>query len=191
MDPQLGNHQLPGVSSSSVILSCLVQAGQPVLDQFSQTSSSSSSASGSASASSSSSRSVANRTLASHEISSQSPSIALSLGNQTQAHDSAKAQMIQAIESPDVSLEALSERWQVYLVILYTLTAIVSFVLNALTVIVLSRCKRSELRKYLINLSMSDLLMSCFSIRKCCCFTNIHHAILMARRDLRSQTLLD
>lgn len=63
-------------------------------------------------------------------------------------------------------LEALSVRWQIYLVIIYTLTAITSFVLNALTVIVLCRCRRSELRKYLINLSMSDLLSSLLSIRK-------------------------
>lgn len=63
-------------------------------------------------------------------------------------------------------LEALSVRWQIYLVIIYTLTAITCFVLNALTVIVLCRCRRSELRKYLINLSMSDLLSSLLSIRK-------------------------
>lgn len=61
-------------------------------------------------------------------------------------------------------LEALNEEWQLYLTILYTLTAITSFLLNVVTVIVLSRGQRSELKKYLINLSVGDLLMSCFSI---------------------------
>lgn len=70
-----------------------------------------------------------------------------------------------AVESP-YQLEALSERWQFCLVIIYSLTAITSFILNVITVIVLTRSRRSELRKYLINLSMSDLLMSLFSIRK-------------------------
>lgn len=63
-------------------------------------------------------------------------------------------------------LEALDEKWQFYLTILYTLTAITSFLLNVVTVIVLSRGQHSELKKYLINLSVGDLLMSCFSIRK-------------------------
>lgn len=67
---------------------------------------------------------------------------------------------------PPYQLEALSEEWQLYLAIIYTLTAIASFILNIITVIVLWRCKRSELKKYLINLSVSDLLMSMFSIRK-------------------------
>lgn len=69
-------------------------------------------------------------------------------------------------EAVQYQLEALSERWQIYLAIIYTFTAITSFLLNAMTVIVLARCRRSELRKYLINLSMSDLLMSLLSIRK-------------------------
>lgn len=64
------------------------------------------------------------------------------------------------------ALEALNEHWQLVLVICYSLTAITSFILNIITVIVLARCQRSELRKYLINLSLSDLLMSLFSIRK-------------------------
>lgn len=63
-------------------------------------------------------------------------------------------------------LEALSERWQIYLAILYSLTAITSFILNVITVVVLARSHRCVLRQYLINLSMSDLLMSLFSIRK-------------------------
>lgn len=63
-------------------------------------------------------------------------------------------------------LAALNEGWRIFLSILYTITAITSFILNIITVFVLARSGRSELRKYLINLSMSDLLMSLFSIRK-------------------------
>lgn len=66
----------------------------------------------------------------------------------------------------DYQLEALEGRWQIYLATLYTLTAVASFILNIITVIVLARCRKSELTKYLINLSVSDLLMSMFSIRK-------------------------
>lgn len=69
-------------------------------------------------------------------------------------------------EEPVPPLEALGERWQYVIVVLYTMTALASFMLNVVTVIVLARCRRSELRKYLINLSMSDLLLSLFSIRK-------------------------
>lgn len=69
-------------------------------------------------------------------------------------------------EEVDYGLEALSGRWQIYLAVLYTLTAVTSFVMNIVTVIVLSRGRKSELKKYLINLSVSDLLMSMFSIRK-------------------------
>lgn len=67
---------------------------------------------------------------------------------------------------PSYVLEALGEPWQVYLAILYTGTALTSFFLNVITVIVLARSHKCVLRQYLINLSMSDLLMSCFSIRK-------------------------
>jgi hypothetical protein len=63
-------------------------------------------------------------------------------------------------------LALLGYNWQLFIGIVYSLTAVTSFLLNAITVIVLSNCQRSELRKYLINLSMSDLLLSCFSIRK-------------------------
>lgn len=63
-------------------------------------------------------------------------------------------------------LEALEEPWQIFLVVLYSLTAIMSFALNIITVVVLARYRHSELRKYLINLSVSDLLMSALSIRK-------------------------
>lgn len=67
----------------------------------------------------------------------------------------------------EMKLEALDdERLQLSLKILYTLTAVSSFILNVITVIVLSRYQRGEMSKYLINLSLSDLLMSLFSIRK-------------------------
>ena len=66
----------------------------------------------------------------------------------------------------ELTLEALDERWQIYLIILYTLTAVASFVLNALTVLVLIRRHKCLLKRYIINLSMSDLLMSLLSIRK-------------------------
>lgn len=56
--------------------------------------------------------------------------------------------------------------FETFLTILYSSTSLTSIVLNILTVIVLSRCHKPEPSKYLINLSMSDLLMSLFSIRK-------------------------
>lgn len=74
--------------------------------------------------------------------------------------------ILQSYTSSSFRLEALNEPWQIFLAILYSLTAITSFILNVVTVIVLLRCKRSELTRYLINLSVSDLLMSLFSIRK-------------------------
>lgn len=74
-----------------------------------------------------------------------------------------------SLSSSSVKLEALEDvRCQIFLIILYSLTAITSFILNAITVIVLARYRHSELRKYLINLSMSDVLMSLLSIRKFC-----------------------
>lgn len=75
------------------------------------------------------------------------------------------ANQLQAYES-NMRLEALNSEWQFYLRILYSITAIVSILLNLITVIVLYRAKPSELRKYLINLAIGDLFMSCFSIRK-------------------------
>lgn len=87
--------------------------------------------------------------------------IGSSLQTQTQAGPTNQA----PLDNP-YQLEALSERWQIFLAILYSLTAITSFILNVITVIVLARSHRCVLRQYLINLSMSDLLMSLFSIRK-------------------------
>lgn len=87
--------------------------------------------------------------------------------NFTSTSSSGSQQPMQALnETTDYRLEALSEPWQIFLASLYSLTAITSFVLNVITVIVLARYRHSELRKYLINLSVSDLLMSCLSIRK-------------------------
>lgn len=80
----------------------------------------------------------------------------------------------------EIPLEALSARFQVYLATLYSLTAITSFVLNVITVIVLWRSQKTELRKYLINLSLSDLLMSLFSIRK---FDTSSSALFLAFLD--------
>ncbi|KAG9511266.1 RYamide receptor, partial [Fragariocoptes setiger] len=79
----------------------------------------------------------------------------------------------QDLEGPD--LEALDAPWRIFLVILYSLTAIVSFVLNVITIIVLVRGRRNthEMRKYLINLSVSDLLMSCFSILTLSVFVSV------------------
>lgn len=91
-------------------------------------------------------------------------------------------------------LEALSERWQIFLAILYSLTAITSFILNVITVIVLARSHRCVLRQYLINLSMSDLLMSLFSIRKYSIIAFrlpfLHHlrACKLNRRSAHKQT---
>jgi len=70
------------------------------------------------------------------------------------------------IYSETMDLEALNKNWQFLIVIVYTFTAIASFLLNSVTVFVLLRGKRSELGRYLISLSVSDLLLSLLSIRK-------------------------
>ncbi len=65
------------------------------------------------------------------------------------------------------SLEAL-DFWpyQVILIILYSTTAFISFGFNIITIIVLLKGDRmsSELWKFLINLSISDITMATFSI---------------------------
>lgn len=63
-------------------------------------------------------------------------------------------------------LEALGEFWQLFLIFLYSFTAIMSILFNVVAVTVLLSCRKSKLRKYLLNLSMSDLLMSLLSIRE-------------------------
>lgn len=109
-----------------------------------------------------------NKTNSSSTVSLQEQAIWPSTGNETTADISglSKSSTDQEYSSPLVDLEALSGKWQIFLTILYSLTAVTSFVLNVLTVIVLARIRRSELRRYLINLSVSDLIMSLFSIRK-------------------------
>ncbi|KAF7488833.1 Neuromedin-K receptor [Sarcoptes scabiei] len=63
-------------------------------------------------------------------------------------------------------LELLDRRWQISLIALYSATAIFSLLANIFAVIILLSINRStsEIWKYLINLSVSDILMSMFSI---------------------------
>jgi len=63
-------------------------------------------------------------------------------------------------------LEALGPTYQLLLAILYSVTAISSFVLNVFAAVVLLNFKRSsaDLRKYLLNLAFADILMAIFSI---------------------------
>lgn len=63
-------------------------------------------------------------------------------------------------------LELLSKFWQICIIILYTLTAAIAIFGNIVAICVLTFGKRSskELRLFLVNLAMSDLLMALFSI---------------------------
>jgi Na+/H+ antiporter NhaA len=63
-------------------------------------------------------------------------------------------------------LEALEEPFQTLITMLYTLTAIIAFFLNTFALIVLLIGKKTslELRKYLVNLAIVDLLLAVFSI---------------------------
>lgn len=63
-------------------------------------------------------------------------------------------------------LEALPFKYQILLIILYTITSIIAFFVNFVTVLVLIRGEKTskELKKYLINLSCADLIMATFSI---------------------------
>ncbi len=63
-------------------------------------------------------------------------------------------------------LEACDSWKQLLLTLLYLLTSLVSFSGNIVSIVVLIVGKRSssELKKYLINLSVSDILMALFSI---------------------------
>jgi hypothetical protein len=67
---------------------------------------------------------------------------------------------------PLAPLELLSEPLQYLLTVLYSLTAIFSFFGNimVLLVLLLGRKSSRELKKFLINLSLSDIAMSLFSI---------------------------
>lgn len=64
------------------------------------------------------------------------------------------------------NFEAIPPRYHVYLILLYTFTATFALVGNLITLVVLKKGKRTSrnLSKYLINLSVSDLLMATFSI---------------------------
>lgn len=64
------------------------------------------------------------------------------------------------------SLEALEPPYQVFLAVLYSLTAVIAFVANFIAATVLAAKKYSspELRKYLMNLAFADILMALFSI---------------------------
>ena len=64
------------------------------------------------------------------------------------------------------SLEACDSWKQFLLTALYLFTSLFSFIGNIISIIVLIVGKRSspELKKYLINLSISDILMALFSI---------------------------
>ena len=63
-------------------------------------------------------------------------------------------------------LEKIDERWQFRLGALCALTTLVSVAMNLLTVAVLLRSRRGELWEYLVNLSVSDLLISFCFFRK-------------------------
>ncbi|KPM09213.1 neuropeptide FF receptor 1-like protein, partial [Sarcoptes scabiei] len=63
-------------------------------------------------------------------------------------------------------LEALESPYQIFLICLYSFTACFAFVSNFVTIIVMvkgKRCSR-DLKKFLINLSVTDLLMAVFTI---------------------------
>ncbi|KAH9413121.1 hypothetical protein DERP_006807 [Dermatophagoides pteronyssinus] len=63
-------------------------------------------------------------------------------------------------------LEALDYPYQVSLIILYSLTACLAFISNLLTIIVMMNGKRciGDMRKFIVNLSIADILMAIFTI---------------------------
>lgn len=68
--------------------------------------------------------------------------------------------------STTYDLSLLNNRWQTLLIVLYSGTAILSFTSNVLAIFILFSPDRinSELWKYLVNLSIADILMALFSI---------------------------
>lgn len=56
--------------------------------------------------------------------------------------------------------------FQIFLATLFIITTITALILNIITLRVLARCRKSELTIYLINLSVSDLLITVVSMRK-------------------------
>jgi hypothetical protein len=69
-------------------------------------------------------------------------------------------------ERLESDLELLNQKWQILLIVLYSLTAALSLIGNAIAIWVLMAGKRSsrELRIFLVNLSLSDITMAIFSI---------------------------
>ncbi|KAH9413990.1 hypothetical protein DERP_012367 [Dermatophagoides pteronyssinus] len=63
-------------------------------------------------------------------------------------------------------LELLNDRWQIILIVWYSSTAILSLISNILAIFILITSDRfmSEIWKYLVNLSVADILMAMFSI---------------------------
>ncbi|KAH7637591.1 myokinin receptor-like protein [Dermatophagoides farinae] len=63
-------------------------------------------------------------------------------------------------------LELLNNEWQMILIVWYSSTAILSLISNVLAIFILIKCDRfmSEIWKYLVNLSIADILMAMFSI---------------------------
>jgi len=63
-------------------------------------------------------------------------------------------------------LEALGPTYQLLLAMLYSVTAILAFILNfiAATILLVNKRSSADLRKYLINLAFADILMALFSI---------------------------
>ncbi|XP_069981112.1 prolactin-releasing peptide receptor-like [Penaeus vannamei] len=62
------------------------------------------------------------------------------------------------------SLEAVSEDVQVFLIVAYSLAAVLSLVGNITVILVLAFGRRSSVRCYLINLAVSDITMATFCI---------------------------
>lgn len=64
------------------------------------------------------------------------------------------------------SFQALGQPWQAFLMVIYSVTAIVSLCSNLLTIIILLRGEHlsTELWKFLLNLSVADILMAVFCI---------------------------
>ena len=72
-----------------------------------------------------------------------------------------------SLREPTIGDFEIATKWQQYfLVILYSMTAAIALLGNVLAIVVLMRGKRSsrDLRLFLVNLSLSDILMSVFSI---------------------------
>jgi hypothetical protein len=73
----------------------------------------------------------------------------------------------EVIDATSISdFELLDTTWQVFLITLYSLTALLSLIGNIIAIWVLMSGKRSsrELRMFLVNLSLSDITMAVFSI---------------------------